>query len=210
MLDHINKGCPTNSQCSKELGMIRLQWENLFKEKKSPKEFNRFIKKNGFPLKAWVKTIDSKDSDVISWHSQCETHRKEEINIRTAELFHKKSFKNNILYHKIFIEKEGGIQKYIVPRNESPLFLDGNDLYFTIEEAGSYYGLKVDKNNTFNIVQTKKTDHFVEATNCSEALKKKFISEINDKNLYMFMNCRLIWNKKKKSYSKYITGKACP
>lgn len=209
MVDHLNEGCPSNSECTAELGKKRKAWEDLFKTRPTAMAMNALAKTIGFPLKIWNDKNSSKE-DYISWNSPCEVHNIEGQEIRTAEIFIKSPLKNkdHALFHKIYMENGDKVREYIIPRDETPLYKDGNDLVFLLEEKGHYFGMRINEKNEYSLIKNPSTQHFSELISCPKILQDYFDKNVH-KDLYRFSNCKALWNDKTKKYETFIVGKAC-
>lgn len=85
--EHINKGCPENSDCSVNMGKQRTLWLNLFKSfPKSPvpskeskdlnhvNEIEKFRKENGIPVEFYTNSAGGDRFSPILFDSSCEQH----------------------------------------------------------------------------------------------------------------------------------------
>ena len=124
--------CPDNSGCSDKAGKKRSQWMKALREGKSSQHL---------ALKMWMKGED-KTKDFIVWDSPCAHHRAHKIfpvitygkNFKSAE----KKWPNLKASLALGINK-GKIQKYLIPRDEAPLFFRNNSLGLTLEDEGQYF-----------------------------------------------------------------------
>lgn len=210
MIDHAYEGCPTNSECTKELGIKRKSWSDLLQKHSSLSDLKALTQKYGHPFKVWFEPKKVDNSKLISWNSPCDIHNKEEQIIRTGEYFLKSHLKTSeaILFHKVYFEKGNEVIEYIIPRDESPLYKDGNDLIFLLEEKGRFYGLKVTAQNDFSLIKSPATKVFSETVSCPKKLSDYFKKNAS-KELYSFFNCKALWNVKTKKLETFIVGKAC-
>lgn len=212
MVDHINEGCPANSECNEVLGQKRKQWEESLKKYSAQNDLKTLMQKVGHPFKVWFEPKKSGSLEVISWHSPCESHNKENHIIRTAEVFLRSPIKEKedekILFHRIYLQEGKKVTQYIIPRDETPLYKSGDELVFLLENKGQYFGLEVNSRNQFSLIKTPSTQIFPEVVACPKGLSEHF-NKNAPKGLYQFFNCKAIWNKKTKKFETFIVGKAC-
>lgn len=231
MIDHEFEGCPENSHCSQEMGLKRLKWVQLLNQLSSNKDLDtisaieNFRQEHGLPIPMWGFPAGLKDKEIISWNSSCPHH-----NLELKEIFHAqmmlKSFnqieehdlKDDDLDKKIKVipktiwleEKSGDIIDFRIPRGFLPSLIVEDQLYFTMEEEGVYYGLLVDKNGNFKVVPTQKPPAPSKEVSCSQALKKHYKNWPLEKRLYQDSYCKAIWDKENETYQVLMIGWSCP
>lgn len=231
MIDHEFEGCPENSHCSKEMGAKRLKWVQLLNELSINKELNtiaaieNFHQENGLPIPMWGFPASLADEEIISWNSSCPHH-----NLEIKEVFHAqmmiKSFnqleehnlkdkaldrKLKVLPKKIWLEeKTGDVTEFRIPRGFLPSMMIDDQLYFTMEEKGVYYGLLVDRNGNFKVVPTQTLSVEAKEVPCSQALKKHYKNWPLKERLYQDSYCKAIWDKDNETYQVLMIGWSCP
>lgn|GEM_PF-689606 len=231
MIDHEFKGCPENSHCSREMGAKRLQWVelltqlNIEKKLDTINEVQNFQKEHGLPIPMWGFAPSLVDKNIISWNSSCPHHNRE-----IKEVFHAismiKSFneleehnlnnpdidqKIKVLPKKIWLEeKSGDIVEFRIPRGFLPTMIIRDQLYFTMEEKGIYYGLLVDRDGNMKVTPTQTSAVPSKEVPCSKALKNQFDKWAFSDRLYQDSYCKAIWDKENETYQVLMIGWSCP
>lgn len=229
MLGHIHEGCPSNSTCSKETGLSRKKWVDVLKaapndKKKAARGIERFRKTYGIPLSFWVYVTSKPDTEpkhkLIIWDSHCPNHQAKDNNkqINLGETL-TKDFKSLLNYkndqHKIMVSKtftlnnNGKVESYPHPRADFPTFMDSTGIYFTREEEGKYYGMRVSKAGLVNIIPITSPKSFPQEVKCPDPLTKVFDDYIQMNNLYMGRYCKALWNRSSKKFQTFIFGWSC-
>jgi hypothetical protein len=210
--DHEFKGCPLNSTCSKELGEARNEMIKLI-EGEAFAALNTLKSKAGVLVQVWLRP-EVKSSQYISWDSACPDHVKERkfqlalAPIKTLTPINEAE-KKEIFYPYIYLEEEGTYRRIIVPRNSQPIFISGKNLYFAEELEGKYYGLKLNFNGNFEIVETP---HIIERSryvDCPASLKDITKDEALPQSPYNQFYCKEIWNRELKKFQKVIFPYSC-
>lgn len=227
MLDHPFVGCPTNSLCNKEMGQRRSKWLKALKGPKAHIMIEKFRKKNGFPINIWTRDKVIKHNDLIVWDSFCPKHKPKptadgvintEQKIYIAQAWYKdfnqikkslKEEKEIILNQAYLLDSKGKVTTYTIPRAEAPLFIKDKNLYFTMEEEGSYYGMWISSNGRMKLGKTFLPKNFPNEVKCPEALSKSFKDGIKNQNLYQGFFCKTIWNQSVKKYNTIALGWSC-
>ena len=228
MLFHPIEGCPTNSNCTKKAALLRKKWIELVHNHKLPvnkkiQKLKKFKRKFGILVPIWASPLGAQDRSVISWRSPCSHHTKKgEEKIYIAETF-LKNIKNKFVHQnnkfipqKAFLlenspsRKNFLIKEFFVPRDDTPLFIQKNDLYFQLEYEGVYIGLNI-KDDGRMILSNEKIprNNFPENVVCPQALVDKFKLETTEKSLHLGHFCQAIWDKTSKNYKTMIFGHSC-
>jgi hypothetical protein len=225
MLDHPFKGCPTNSLCSETMGSKRKGWLKAIRSPK-PSVANTFLKTHGMPVKIWSRDKVLKDPALITWDSFCSKHNPKpsseglintDQKIYISEIFAKnlssieKLYKEDsqIMMNRLYLLDKKKVVSYLIPRSEAPLFIDNKDLYFTIEEEGSYFGLTISPSGSLKVIATSLPKNFPDEIKCPEALSKAFQAGITNKELYEGYFCKALWDRSKKAYTTVAIGWSC-
>ncbi len=216
MLGHAFKGCPENSSCSKKTGLKRKKWISTIKEN-NLKKLNQFKRQNGIPIGFWLAPKKEMPKDLIYWQSPCAHHDRQTFSLKIAELFSphfsslvklKKKEENVFIEQTFTFDKNKKIIKYYLPSGEYPLMTDGQKIYFIREEEGHFYGLDLDRNGKFTIIETFKTRLLPEEVSCPKALLKE-MKEKSHHQIYLSYFCKAIWNKTEKNVQTFIFGWSC-
>lgn len=223
MIDHFNEGCPTNSECSPELGILYKRWSELAKnftgKNYAPERLENFRTQNGIPIPLWITEKGTPKDNLITWDSPCRDHNKEkEEKIRIGLIFvdHLKKTQSLVKDKKVILrflqiyQGEKTPPKEILSlRGETPLYFDGDQLVYQLSIEGSYYGMSLSQDGALKIVDTVKPAEFSESMECpkimTESLKKKEIT----KNLYSGFYCKRIWNVRSNKYEIIQVGWSC-
>tara|TARA_Y100001970_G_C14147127_1_gene810512 strand:+ start:601 stop:1413 length:813 start_codon:yes stop_codon:yes gene_type:complete len=228
MLFHPIEGCPTNSNCTKKAALLRQRWIELIHNQtlsvsKKTQKLNKFKKKFGILIPIWASPLGAKDKSVISWRSPCSHHTKKgEEKIYIAETFLKNIKKKFILQNNKFIPQKAflleksrsnnkfSIKEYFIPRDDTPLFMKKDNLFFQLEYEGVYVGLNI-KDDGRMILSNEKIprNNFPENVVCPQLLVDKFKSETTAKSLHLGHFCQAIWDKASKNYKTMIFGHSC-
>lgn len=214
MMDHPIKGCPTNSICSKELSKLRRDWLKLLVKKSPANSLERFRLKHGMPLKVWVKYMEKAQPKLIVWDSYCENHKLSQ-KIYIAEAWYKsfadiKKEKNEkVFIQKIYLLNKNQVTSYLSPRRESPLFMHGDEFYYTLEYESLYFGLWLGQKGKVRIAETETPVNFPEETACPKLLTMAIEAQKTFKNLYKGHFCKSIWDRKSKSFKTIAVNWSC-
>lgn len=222
MVEHLIKGCPENSKCSKETGKTSEKFKEVFTNG-SLKEKKSFVKEFGLPFTFWTTTV-SQDS-VITYQSRCIHHKTEKdkfgkVLVERQEIYEGIRFTKNIneitSFHGVILNqmiKEGSDKTYFIPRSTIPFFTNGDDLFFRQEFREVDYAMKLSPNKgstaTYISLATKKfPNKEILNTSCSKELVDKF-KKINKSGIYQSAYCKMIYDTKEKKYHRYIFGWSC-
>lgn len=222
MIEHLIKGCPENSNCSKKTGEVSEKFKQTF-SKGSPREKKNFVKKYGLPFTFWTQGPSQKD--IITYQSRCLHHRPQKdkygkVVVDRKEIYEgirfTKNLKNIITTDGFTLNqmiKEGSKQKYFIPRSSIPYFTKGDTLYFRQEFREIDYTLQISPNKKtddiyLSLVNMPFPKEEVLNTSCSPELIKKF-QQLNQNNLYQSAYCKMIYDIKEKKYHRYIFGWSC-
>ncbi len=222
MLDHEYEGCPTNSICTKEFGVIRTNWKKIISQKSSANNrvlhANNFKKKSGIPLGIWTTEKELKNSHTATWDSPCRQHSKSAENMQIYQAssiiknFNDLGVIPGTLSDRGMVKYSNSTdyQLFFVPRREVPAYLDNSGLIFLMEDDGDYYAIKIKSSGDFDIVEFDKKHPAPEETLCAEELKKNFLAKNSPPaNLYSEYFCKNIWNINTKAYVPIILGWSC-
>jgi hypothetical protein len=223
MINHFNEGCPTNSECSPEMGMLYKRWvktvTNFAKEKDGWRLLERFRKANGVPFEVWATEKSKASEGIIFWDSPCRNHNiegKEKIRIGIVMVPHLNKLKklttsNNIYlrFLKIFQGKKKKSKTYNTLRGENPLYIENDKLIYQRLEEGQYYGLSVDQSGGLNIISTKTPPEYPQSIDCPQELVEELKSFPPSENLYAGVYCQKTWNMTKKKFDILMVGWSC-
>lgn len=228
MLFHPIEGCPTNSNCTKKAALLRKKWIEIIHSQalsssKKIKKLKKFKRKFGILIPIWASPLGARDTSVISWRSPCSHHTKKgEEKIYIAETFLKNIKNKFVLQNNKFIPQKAflldknrssnnfSIKEFFIPRDDTPLFIKKNDLFFQLEYEGAYIGLHIKGDGKMTLSNEKiPRNNFPENVVCPQILVDKFKSETTAKSLHLGHFCQAIWDKTSKNYKTMIFGHSC-
>ncbi len=210
--DHEHKGCPMNTTCTKELGDFRNEIKRLVKAKNFL-ELNRLKSKVGFLFPLWLKP-NVKSTRSISWDSACPHHQKERkyqlalvplMNFGTLSA----SDAEEIFFPYMYLEENSLYTRYQTLRSSLPIFLDGSDFYYAEEIDGNYYGIKVSKNGSYEVIPSPEIIEPSRYVECPQNLQEITKEEKLESSPYTQFYCKEIWNKKTKKFQRVIMPYSC-
>ncbi|CBW26967.1 hypothetical protein BMS_2161 [Halobacteriovorax marinus SJ] len=216
MAEHENLGCPSNSQCSKKIGLIRHQWINIAKSN-SPnklKRMNNFINSYGALIPVWGRESSQANKELILWDSSCKNHNNEKLeSMKLIEVYSKninslKDQKDIFIPNALRLNKKKPTTRKVI-RGDAPVLIDGDDFLYIKESEGFYYGLRLKSNGEIRVEETPKVTNYPSEIKCSDEHTKALLSMSPVKNLYQGSYCKIIWNRKSKSYETLAFGWSC-
>tara|TARA_R110002072_G_scaffold64203_4_gene159586 strand:- start:25164 stop:25940 length:777 start_codon:yes stop_codon:yes gene_type:complete len=215
MLDHINKGCPNNSQCSKETGLKMQRWSKALRESKKLgiRRLTNTAKKVGIPFDLWSRAKTSKELKVITWDSSCPNHNLPDQQIFSATIF-VKDIKDlmkfdDLVAPTLLLLKNKKIQQHYIPRDASPMFYDNGTIHYLMGNQGDYYGMKISSKGIISVNSIQKVSEYPQSKSCHPALMKKWKQTKAPKNLYKDVSCSSIWDAQAKKYIPILYGWTC-
>ena len=172
LTEHKFKGCPLNTSCTKELGLLAQKMKNT----KSAKSLERVRKKQGLLISVWLRPKVS-DESVISWDSPCPSHKKDLAYQRALvplKSLTKKSREShpNIFFHYFFLQDKASYQKIFIPRGNYPIYIKNKNLYLVEHIDGSYYGLRLSSKGLLKVVAAPKIIQRSNYIDCPKNLKE--------------------------------------
>lgn len=223
MINHFNDGCPTNSECSAQMGKAYKRWSetlsNFASEKEGWRLLDKFRKENGVPFEVWATSKASAQEGVIFWDSPCESHNKaNEENYHLGIVMAKnlkdlapleKQGKIHFRFLKLYRGENKPILSFKALRGETPLYIDGNNLIYQKLEEGHSYGLSVTDSGNLGVVKIKKPNEFPRSLDCPEKLVKDLDKSTMPENLYAGVYCQQTWNMASNQYDIILVGWSC-
>ncbi len=216
MAEHENLGCPTNSNCSKKIGLIRHQWTGIAKSN-TPNKIKRmrsFTSSYGALIPVWGRSSAEKNEDLILWDSSCKGHNNEKLeSIKLIEVFSKnlnslKKEKDLLVPNVIMTARKSNRIRSVL-RGDAPILIDGDDLIYIKETEGFYYGLRLKVNGEVSIENVPKVQNYPSEVRCTDEITNELLNLTSIKHLYQGSYCKIIWNKKKKKYETLAFGWSC-
>ncbi len=232
MLNHYNEGCPTNSTCTKSMGLRYKEWSSTLsstvgmkkgkeKDKEKARILESFRKEKGLPFEVWVTESEKHHPDLILWEGNCNYHNREgHKKIQLGVTFIKKLDDLNVLekmgvlasrklYH--LNPATNKITRYRVPQNDTPLYMDGEEMIYQRSEDGIYYGISINPEGYISVVDTISPDEFPRSIPCPDLLNQAQGDHPEDfeKDIYAGVYCQQTWNKQTKSLDIILLGWSC-
>ena len=216
MAEHENLGCPSNSQCSKKIGIIRHQLLGIAKSNDGNKidKLRSFISSYGILLPVWGRESAQKNKELILWDSSCKAHNKEKFeSMKLVEAFSKslnslKNEKDLFIPRAIMVDRKSKRVRNVV-RGDAPILIDGDDLIYIQEIEGFYFGLRLDSKGNTQIEDAPKVTNYPSEVRCSDEVTKELLSLAPVEHLYQGAYCKIVWNKKSKKYETLALGWSC-
>jgi hypothetical protein len=177
--DHLNKGCPENSECDQIMGQMLLKWKetinNLIKQETSEsqkaKELEGFRSKFGIPTEFYTYERSQLGFKPILHSSPCKSHNPKD---QKQKVYRGTSFIKSISHEKIIIWRdqtqielppndlilpqktivyfESGPETYLLPLGDQPIYIQNKSLHILKEEDGFYFMLKISPQGEWKIV----------------------------------------------------------
>ncbi len=221
MIDHPNLGCPANSHCSAEFGKKRKIWSDMILRiknqlEKSPIEALEKVRQNsGFPIPVWATNKSLENPEVVSWHSPCRHH-----NLPNKEIYHAEvllsDFTNwktldseSLTRAKIWRLKGEEVVEYGSLQGAIPTMLKNEQLYFTREEQGVYFGLLISASGAMKIVPTENAAMAPREVQCPAKLIEAYKAWNWSTELYQQTVCRAIWDQDQRTFHTFLFGWTC-
>jgi hypothetical protein len=214
-------GCPENSYCQKETGIVRTQWlnelEKFSKNKLSETQFNNFLQSNyGLPISNWAAEEASVLPRIMMWDSPCQQHKKEASRFYISDFFRKnlkeselKEFSNLYFPKAIGLDKNKKPFTIVIPRGEIPTYIENDFLYFLREDEGNYYGLKINREGTIKISKLEKIIEPIKEAVCLKEQVDLFFRISPSPSFYSGYICKDIWDRTSKIYKTMLFGWSC-
>jgi hypothetical protein len=97
----------------------------------------------------------------------------------------------------LVLDQMGRITERIVPRSDTPLYFDGDNLIYQIEFEGNYFSQSLTKKGEMRVVESITPKEFPKTIDCPKNLlnvasKKK---EKLNQDLYLGFFCQRTWDK---------------
>ncbi len=225
MLDHYNEGCPTNSTCTKEMGMLYKKWSEALSasagKKKLTQGLENFRRQVGVPFEVWVTQTDKHYPGLITWEGNCNYHNREgekKIKIgvslvkniddlleleKTQIIATRKLYRLNPSTNKVI--------RYRIPQADTPLYIDGDALIYQRSENGIYYGISINPEGHLTVVDTETPQEFPKSLPCPKILNEVQTAHPEDfeKEIYAGVYCQKTWNRQSKAFETILLGWSC-
>lgn len=198
-IEHKNKGCPINSDCSKTNGILMQQWNKIFIHEKSAKRFKlmkKFSVEHGLPLQFLADKDVKKQYDPILWNSRCRHHnpKNPNNNIYQGMMFTKSiPLKGDLNFDPVYVFHKGKATKYMLPYQDKPFFIKGDRVYILKDYDDYFYQISVGKKGDFRLeneqlsIFTKSTSKKIKEFPCPE-------NKIEKSDLYTSTYCQKVWD----------------
>jgi hypothetical protein len=220
MLDHLHFGCPPNAHCSADYGKARTVWRQALDQILASDQIKvstileQVRKDVGMPFTIWAKPESLEDQSLTSWDSSCRRH-----NLETGEIYWGEVLLRNLndrneeerpfIYNRVAMEQGDQIRLIRTPRDALPSMIIDNQLYYTLGEAGVYFGLLINQAGELRIIEPASIPHAAKEVACPDALKKQLESWPHFSVLYESSYCRAVWDQTRQSWTTIAVGWAC-
>lgn len=198
--EHENKGCPINSLCSKNNGLLILEWERLLgfePGKVKVKKLQEFYTKNGIPAYFLAKKNIQKKKDVVLNGSRCKAHNtKNPNNTLFKGLVFTKNIQENsqMLFDKIHLFKnDKKALTYHTSYGSRPLFIKDERLFFLEDFDDQFYQSSLSVNGDYKLVNlpqrlfNQAQSKRIKEVDCPKSKKTKA-------DRYLSTYCQKIWD----------------
>lgn len=236
--EHENSGCPENSDCSKELGLLRKTWTELFKSfstlpnSEIASKIENYREKNGILVDFYSQEKSKERFPAIIYESNCPKHnKKDSIKIVVGSTFIKDAV-NSMAQVKInqktekipigdllqldpvfIIDENNIIKKYFIPRNEKPIYVEEDSIIILLDNDTIFYGLKINSKGEWKIISPDSSDLVKDAISdvpCPQNPKiSEYLSSNEFKNTYQDHFCQSILDLKTKKKKTMLISWAC-
>lgn len=182
-MEHKNKGCPINSDCSKQMGKRIQKWEKLL-AKSDRKNFNKllkdYLKTDGLPI-LFLTTKESKIAlDPVLHSSRCKQHnpKNPNNNIMKGMAFFKSAPKSkHVTFTSVRVYDEDQKRDYYIPYQDQVILMKNNELIVLKDYDDTYFQMGVSPtgayaihNLSYNVIQ-KALEKKIKETKCPEKMK---------------------------------------
>ena len=167
---HANRGCPENSECDEVMGKLLQQWKQLttrwaeLPAAQKLKEMQEHLKKHGWPVEFYTKTAAKSGLNPAFYSSPCPHHNPKDAplnriwkglaflkGMEAGQIIASRGdteFKlkpSELLYlQPVYVLTEGRpAEKYLLPLDERPIFLEKGKLRVLVESEDQYVILGV-------------------------------------------------------------------
>lgn len=199
-IEHKNKGCPINSDCSLNNGKLFREWTSIFIHESSQKRMDllkQFEKKNGLPFE-FLTTKEVKEKyDPILFNSRCKQHnpKNPHNNIYQATMFFKKLPLDNKLlaFDKIILFEKDKKITYQVSYQDRPHFIKDDRLFFLKDVDDYFYQISMGKDGDYKLedmnisVFTRADGKKIKEVPCPE-------NKEDNNDRYTSTYCQQIWD----------------
>lgn len=177
--DHLNSGCPENSECDQVMGIQLKRWQNLLKNlqarEKDPKKQAAFIQGHldlyGVPAEFYTHNKSAHSFKPLYYNSACAEHNPKgkpaDKVLRGMSFIKGTKNKNALLWRDqasleipvndqldlapLDIAYDDQLKTYLVPLEEEPLFISKDGPVFLREYDGFFYILLVKDSGEWKI-----------------------------------------------------------
>lgn len=174
---HHHKGCPESSICSKQMGNKHQKFKKFISRmarktnrKKVINELNKYLQKNGLPIKLLAKKDVFKEFEPIMWNSACPNHnptKKKNITIYQTLVYANRTGQDKLKVKvgnktkKLKIGPEAMMdkaylldndQQYILPHKLRPLYMKDNEMIVLKNFEDFYFGLSISPDGKWKVV----------------------------------------------------------
>lgn len=221
MIDHDNPGCPANAHCHSSYGLKRKAFQDLVIALRSGQNsgpphqaIERHRLQHGIPFPVWATPESLTNTQVASWHSSC-THHNREINqiflgeVLISSLADLPPEAGHLHPHRTWAIINDQVVTYLIPQASVPGLLIDDQLYFTREEQGVYYGLLVAQNGGLKVVDIESSPVTPREVSCPKELRAAKENWDERKHIYQRFYCRAIWDKTRRTYQTFLVGWSC-
>lgn len=183
---HIHKGCPENSECDQEMGKLLAswkasaeRWESGIPRAQKEKEMQEQLAKSGWPVEFYTKGQAKSGLNPVLYASACSQHNPKDApleRIWRGLAFVKGTEKGNLVFSRgdtefgikqgellqfrpVVLHPEGAPSvTYLLPLDESPLYLEKGRLRVLVESEGAYAILGIPADGAWDVEAPPEVD----------------------------------------------------
>ena len=218
--DHINKGCPENSECDKVMGSMLARWKETLEKLpedriKASAIIEDFHKKSGLPVEFYTNQKSQLGFRPVIYSSPCSEHnpktgdkilrgislvrsmQKDKVVIwKDPALLEVPTSESLIVPQTIQIMDGANQATFYAPINDQPLFIKDKSLVILREDEGVFYALKISADGVWKVIPLDLTtlssyEEKRENVTCPAPAGDKKISRPKEFNLEF---CKTVWD----------------
>ncbi len=214
-MQHENKGCPINSDCSENMGQKILKWEKLLKKvtaKNKIQQLQKQLSKKGIPLE-FLTTKKAKIAlDPVMWNSRCSLHNPKNPNnniFKAMQFFKNIPSTEHVIMTPVTLYDGLTELKYTIPYQDQILMIKNKKMILIRDYDDFYYYIGVDLKGNISIedpaqaVINMALDKKITETKCPK--KMQF-----DSTYFTKTYCQKIYNADSKSLDLIQYAWSCP
>lgn len=156
--EHENPGCPINSNCSKDMGILLNQWLKVLETGKSDKvkKLNLFRKKYGSPIQLMGRKEIYENADPVMWNSRCKFHNPKNPNntvYRGFAFLKEKINLENAVFTPVFVYEGTEKKEYRIPYGDSVALIQNDELIVLKDYEDHFYKIAIKPDGNYRFLE---------------------------------------------------------